>query len=244
MTLTALVSTASFRYPRLGLAQCLIETAGIWGRSLRRLLLAASFAQDDSGSGIATEELIARFQRGQGRMFEALYERFKDYVYRVALYATRDGREAEDAVQDTFLDVLRALPTYRIDGPARFETWLYRVTINRCRTRTRRKRLPRAEWDDLEERLERLPTGNPGHNPQSILFRAETAASLWRAVDELPQGQRLAVLLRYQQGLSYQEIAQTLGIKEGTVKSRLYYAHRKLKEHLVQDGEAAGGRDA
>jgi len=182
--------------------------------------------------GVSTDDLICRFQRGQPRAFEALYDRFKDYVYRVALFVTRDGVAAEDAVQETFLDVLRALPNYRVEGPARFETWLYRITVNRCRSRMRRKVLPSAEWDDIEERLERIPEPHPNHDPEDVALRRERAVELWRAVDDLPEKQRVVVLLRYQQGLAYQEIAQTLGISEGTVKSRLYHAHRKLKGRL------------
>jgi len=182
--------------------------------------------------GVPTADLIRRFQKDQPRAFEALYDRFKDYVYRVALFVTRDGAAAEDVVQETFLDVLRALPNYRVEGPARFETWLYRVTVNRCRSLMRRKRLPSADWDEIEERLERIPELRPDHDPEDFALRRERAVELWRAVDDLPEKQRIVVLLRYQQGLTYIEIAQTLGISKGTVKSRLYHAHRKLKGRL------------
>jgi RNA polymerase sigma-70 factor (ECF subfamily) len=190
--------------------------------------------------GVPTEDLIRRFQRGQPRAFEALYDRFKDYVYRTAFFITRNSGDAEEAVQETFLDVLRALPNYRVEGPARFETWLYRVTVNRCRSRMRRKRLPSADWNDIEERLERIPETHSHHNPEKTALRREQAVELWRAVDGLSAAQRTVVLLRYQQGFSYSEIAQTMGISEGTVKSRLYHAHRKLKQQLqlAEDGLA------
>jgi len=188
--------------------------------------------------GVPTEDLIRRFQRGQPRAFEALYDRFKDYVYRTAFFITRNSGDAEEAVQETFLDVLRALPNYRVEGPARFETWLYRVTVNRCRSRMRRKRLPSADWNDIEERLERIPETHPHHNPEKATLWREQAVELWQAVDGLSAAQRTTVLLRYQQGFSYSEIAQTMGISEGTVKSRLYHAHRKLKQQLqfTEDG--------
>jgi RNA polymerase sigma-70 factor (ECF subfamily) len=189
--------------------------------------------------GVPTEDLIRRFQRGQPRAFEALYDRFKDYVYRTAFFITRNSGDAEEAVQETFLDVLRALPHYRVEGPARFETWLYRVTVNRCRSRMRRKRPPSADWDNIEERLERIPETHPNHDPERTVLRRERAVELWQAVDGLPEAQRVVVLLRYQQGLSYSEIAETLNISEGTVKSRLYHAHRKLKEQLQMEGELA-----
>ncbi len=192
------------------------------------------------GSRVSTEDLIRRFQRGQPRAFEALYDRYKDYVYRVAFFVTRNSGDAEEAVQETFLDVLRALPHYRVEGPARFETWLYRVTVNRCRSRMRRKRPPAADWDDIEARLEAIPSPHPNGDPEGSALRRERAVALWQAVDGLPEAQRIVVLLRYRQGFSYGEIAETLGINAGTVKSRLYYAHRRLKMQLrTANGELA-----
>jgi RNA polymerase sigma-70 factor (ECF subfamily) len=182
--------------------------------------------------GVPTSDLIHRFQSGQSRAFEALYDRFKDTVYRTAFFITRNSGEAEDAVQETFLDVLRALPNYDVAGPARFETWLYRVTVNRCRSRMRRKRLSTEDWDEIEERLERIPEPHPEHNPEEVALDREQAVELWQAVDTLSEEQRVTVLLRYQQGLSYGEIAEALGISQGTVKSRLYHAHRRLKGQL------------
>jgi len=204
----------------------------------RVLLFAGRGKRSDENVGVPTQDLIRRFQRGQPRAFEALYDRYRDTVYRTALFVTRNSGDAEEAVQETFLDVLRALPNYRIEGPARFETWLYRVTVNRCRSRMRRKTLPSADWEEIEDRLERIPSSHPNHDPEGVAVRRERAVSLWQAVDQLSEAQRIVVLLRYQQGFSYSEIAQTLGISEGTVKSRLYYAHRKLKERLqLVEGE-------
>ncbi|MDF1513732.1 MAG: sigma-70 family RNA polymerase sigma factor [Anaerolineae bacterium] len=184
--------------------------------------------------GVPTEELIIRFQRGQPRAFEAIYDRYKDYVYRVSFFVLRNQQEAEDAVQETFLDLLKALPNYDVHGSARFETWLYRVTVNRSRMRIRRKKLPSEEWDDVEERLERLPAGH-SEQPEAVFLDRDRARHIWEAVDNLPDSHRIAVLLRYQQNLSYAEIADVMGISVGTVKSRLYNAHAKLKQLMGQD---------
>jgi RNA polymerase sigma-70 factor (ECF subfamily) len=183
--------------------------------------------------GVPTEDLIARFQKGQPRAFEAIYDRFKDYVYRVAFFVLRNQQEAEDAVQETFLDLLKALPNYDIHGTARFETWLYRVTVNRSRMHLRRKMPPSEEWDDVEERLERMPVTHT-QQPEEVLLERDRASRLWHAVNELPDTHRIAVLLRYQQNLSYEEIADVMGINVGTVKSRLYNAHAKIKGLLGQ----------
>ncbi len=196
---------------------------------LCRLLAFAAREEGGAGQEIPTADLIARFQRGQPRAFELLYDRFRHYVYRIALFITRDEADAEDAVQETFMDVLKALPHYDLNGPARFETWLYRVTVNRCRSRHRRKVLPSEEWDAVEERLERLPLPDLGGDPEGTFLDRERATALWRAVDALTEEHRTVLLLRYQQDLSYEEIAQVLSINVGTVKSRLFNAHRKLK---------------
>jgi RNA polymerase sigma-70 factor (ECF subfamily) len=188
-------------------------------------------AAADTG-GVPTEDLIRRFQRGQQLAFEALFDRYKDYVYRVAFFVLRNQAEAEDAVQETFLDVLKALPDYDVQGPATFETWLYRVTVNRSRMRHRRKRVPSAAWDDVEASLERLPVPN-AERPERVTLDREQARRLWQAVDQLPEAHRLVVVLRYQEELSYEEIAQVLGIRLGTVKSRLYHAHKKLQRLVV-----------
>lgn len=183
---------------------------------------------------VSTIDLIRRHQQGQPGAFDALFERYKDYVYRVAFFVTRNSGDAEEAVQDTFIDVLRALPRYDTTGSARFETWLYRVTVNRCHSRLRRKRLPSADWDDVVELIDRIVNGHPNHQPERATVSREQKSALWQAVDVLPETHRAVVVLRYQGELSYDEIAQALEISVGTVKSRLYNAHKRL-ETLLED---------
>ncbi len=187
---------------------------------------------------VSTEDLIQRFQKGQTGAFDALFDRYKDYVYRVAFFLTRNSGDAEEVVQDAFIDVLRALPRYDTAGPARFETWLYRVTVNRCRSRFRRKRLPSSDWDDVSDRIERVVNGHLNHQPEQSTISREQKAALWQAVDGLPEAHRQVVVLRYQGGLSYEEIAQAMDINVGTVKSRLYNAHKRLGALL--EGLTAG----
>ena len=200
--------------------------------------------------GVSTEELIRRHQAGQPAAFDALFERYKDYVYRVAYMTLRNSDDAEEATQETFMDVLRGLKSYDVDGAARFETWVYRVTVNRCKTRLRKKRLPSADWDELEERLERLPaeaemsdgamTGHMDGNPEGLALRQEDKVRLWTAVNQLSDVHRDVVLMRYGQEFSYEEIAETLEINIGTVKSRLFNAHKKLQEILTTQAPDLG----
>ena len=181
---------------------------------------------------VPTDELIRRYQAGQHDLFDALFERYKDYVYRVAFSLTRHAQEAEEVVQETFLDVLRALPRYQVDGPARFETWLYRVTANRCKMRWRRRRLPTVDWDEVGEQLAQVPEQRPDHNPEAVVGEGEERRAMWEAVGRLKALYREVVVLRYGEDLSYAEIAARLEISIGTVKSRLNTAHRRLQEAL------------
>lgn len=195
--------------------------------------------------GVSTEELIRRHQAGQPAAFDALFERYKDYVYRVAYLTLRNAEDAEEATQETFMDVLRGLKRYDVEGAARFETWLYRVTVNRCKTRLRRKRLPSDDWDEMEERLERLPAddaigdgttmGTVDGDPENRTLRQEERKRLWIAVNQLGDLHREVVLMRYGQEFSYEEIAEALDISIGTVKSRLFNAHKKLQEIITGD---------
>jgi RNA polymerase sigma-70 factor (ECF subfamily) len=189
---------------------------------------------------IPTDELIRRYQAGQTDLFEVVFDRYKDYVFRVAYSLTQRVDEAEEVVQEAFLDVLKALPRYDTRGPARFETWLYRVTTNRCKMRWRRKRLPSADWDDVGEQLLQVPDDRPEHDPEEATQQAETRNSVWQAVGRLSDPLREVVLLRYGHELSYREVAERLGINMGTVKSRLNAAHRKLQRIL---GGGDGGGD-
>jgi RNA polymerase sigma-70 factor (ECF subfamily) len=188
---------------------------------------------------VSTPDLIRRYQQGQPGAFDALFERYKDYVYRVAFFITRNSGDAEEAVQDTFIDVLRALPRYDTAGAARFETWLYRVTVNRCRSRLRRKRLPSADWDEVVELVDRIVNGHPNHQPEGATISREQKRALWQAVDVLPETHRAVIVLRYQGGLSYEEIAQALEINVGTVKSRLYNAHKRLEALMRETAKSA-----
>ena len=137
---------------------------------------------------VSTDDLITRYQRGQAAAFSALFDRYKDYVYRLALMVLRNSSEAEEVVQETFLDLLRALPRYDVEGPARFETWLYRVSINRCRMRLRRKRPPSADWDELAEWL---ASANPRHDPQTMALQGEMRRDEPSRVHALVQRHRL-----------------------------------------------------
>lgn len=176
---------------------------------------------------------LERCRAGDPGAIEALVSTHRPALYRLALSILDDAAEADEATQETFLAALRALPGYR--GDAAFNTWLYRIGVKVCRGRLRRGRA----WQRLKEALQaalRLH-GEAGDDPEIAAARRERQAAVWRAVQALGEKHRLPVILRYYHGLSVAEIAQVLGVNEGTVHSRLSIARDRLR--LALKGELA-----
>jgi RNA polymerase sigma-70 factor (ECF subfamily) len=176
--------------------------------------------------------LVEACRRGDPDAFRALFERYKDKVYSVALRYSGDPGIAQDISQDTFLKLFSAIGSFR--GESGFESWLYRLVVNRCFDQKRGARRLMPLLDELMAAL-RAPE-------QSILdevLRSEMSAQVGAVVASLPPEQRMAIVLRYTQGLSYEEMAGILGCSTGTIGSRLNRAHRVMARRL---GHLAGAR--
>ncbi len=168
---------------------------------------------------VSTQDLVHRCQQGQAGAFDALYNRYKDCVYRLALSMTDSGGDAEEIVQDTFTELLRTLPRYNARGAERFEAWLYRAAIRRIKARLRHKR-PGAKAAE----------GGNGHGePQGHQPAHAGSQALWETISALPEMHREMLFLRYQADLSYSEIALVLDLNPAVVKSRLFQAHKQLE---------------
>ncbi|MCZ6782561.1 MAG: sigma-70 family RNA polymerase sigma factor [Proteobacteria bacterium] len=185
-------------------------------------------------------EAVALAREGDHDAFRVLVERYGDRVYRLALRVLRDEEQARDAVQEAFLKVYGALR--RFEGRSSFYTWLYRLVLNLCLDIKRRDRSDRhVEWDE-----ERPPAFQPADvgapqgpaGPGEALERTELRGRIAAAIETLPEDARQTLLLREVDGLSYAEIAETMGIPKGTVMSRLHYARRKLQAELQEAGVA------
>jgi RNA polymerase sigma-70 factor (ECF subfamily) len=145
-----------------------------------------------------------------------------------------DRDEALDLSQEVFLRVFRTLPSFR--GQSALRTWIYRIVINQARNRQRWwRRRRRSDQVQLEQHvLEHgdLREPNDADSPYRALARKELAAKLWAALDGLPFDQRTVVVLREIDGLTYEEIAESLDVAIGTVKSRLTRARQTLRREL------------
>ena len=155
--------------------------------------------------------------------FAAFFEKYKNLVYRTAYLLLDDAHEAEDALQEVFLRVYRSLGSY---DPARgaVTTWLYRVTVNHCLNRQRRRRPAFADPSDMDRR-----NGSGRTSPEGL---AERDDLIRQALAGLSEPLHAAVVLRYAWGLPYTEIADVLNVPLGTVKSRLNAALNAMRARL------------
>jgi RNA polymerase sigma-70 factor (ECF subfamily) len=169
-------------------------------------------------------ELVAACRSGERDAFRELFEAYKDKVYSVALRFTGQPAEAMDIAQDTFLKLYSSLADFR--GESRLETWIYRLVVNRCLDHRRRSR----RWLPLGESFR--STLRAAGDSLARMLQEERDVHVQEAVDRLAPDLRIAVVLRYTEGMSYDQIAEVLGCAAGTVASRLHRAHKVLGRSL------------
>jgi RNA polymerase sigma-70 factor (ECF subfamily) len=173
--------------------------------------------------------LIQCAQKGDHNAFAVLVNEHQRYVYNIALRVVRDENEALDLAQETFVRAWTALPNFK--GQSQFRTWLYRIVTNLCYNR-----LPnlRRSLNDLgDDVMEEIPEPN-FDNPEYEFESNETRQRLRNAIDSLDANYQLLIALRYQNELSYEEIAATLNLPLGTVKTGIFRAKEQLRKSLVQ----------
>lgn len=187
-------------------------------------------------ASIETRALIRRCQRGDTLAIEALIRRYQNYVFRLCFLVMRNEQDAEDMTQETFVRACRALPRFEIREGTSFEAWLYRIAVNCCRSRMRRKWYQVLPWPDPAPQI----VAEPEAQPDRMVEKGEWRDEIVDAIHSLGEKHRLVVILRYYAGLSNEEIAQTLRIPSGTVRSRLHTARQRLKLLLTDKVEPRG----
>jgi RNA polymerase sigma-70 factor (ECF subfamily) len=187
-----------------------------------------------AASGEERMALIRRCQQGDELAIENLVRRYQNYVYRLCFLVMRNEQDAEDMTQEAFIRACRALPRFEIREGISFEAWLYRIAINCCRSRMRRKWYQVVPWQRLGfgERL----AANADERPERVLLRDERRSQVLGAINKLGEKHRLVIILRYYADLSNEEIAVVLRIPSGTVRSRLHTARQRLRELLAASG--------
>ena len=206
------------------------------GRILATTAVKDARALGWSDVGADEADLVRRCAAGDDVACAELVSAHDRIVYQLAyhLLGTRD--EALDLSQEVFLRVFRTLATFR--GQSSLRTWIYRIVINQARNRQRwfrrRRQSDQVSLDDHQQAHGELPERPDQVAPDRLFLRKEAAARLWNAMERLPFDQRTAIVLREFDGLSYEEIAFSLDIAVGTVKSRLTRARQALRADLVE----------
>ena len=179
------------------------------------------------------KELIARARKGDEAAYRVLLGKYERAVFNICLRMVRNHEEAEDLAQEAFMKTFAMLDRY--NPSFAFSNWLFKITSNLCIDSIRKRRiltLPmdepvRSDRGEYERQYE-----SPADDPEKLLMKGEKMKLLGEAVEKLPPHYRIMILLRHQENLSYDEIAESLGVPLGTVKARIHRARAMLKVRL------------
>lgn len=173
-------------------------------------------------------ELIESFRNGDEQAFNILVARHQERVYWAARRILGSHEDADDLVQEVFLKVYGKLQTFR--GGSEFFTWLYRITVNAALNASRKRRI--VEFFHIDALHE--PAAGDDQSPLGILVRREQATLFDLAVEALPAKQKAVFVMRYQEGMKFDQIASVLGRSVGGVKSNYFHALRKIDRYLKE----------
>jgi RNA polymerase sigma-70 factor (ECF subfamily) len=175
--------------------------------------------------------LVQQCAAGEEEACTRLVTDHQRMVYQLALHLLGDSQEALDLSQEVFLKVFRTLKQFR--GQSTLRTWIYRIVVNQASNRQRwwrrRHRSQQVRLEDLTATGGELPEARTSSMPDRVLQQRETSDRVWTALRQLPFDQRAVIVLREIDGLSYEEIATSLNVAVGTVKSRLARAREGLR---------------
>jgi RNA polymerase sigma-70 factor (ECF subfamily) len=180
------------------------------------------------------EQLIERAKQGDQAAQAAIVRRYEQMVYNVALRLTGNAEEAEGVMQETFLKVLEALPTFR--GDSQLGTWIYRIATNFALMQLRKRRVPTYSLDEynLDESRDLASFNRAiGENPEALVLNSELRQVMEEAIEALPPKYKTAFVLKDLEGLSLQQIAEMLNLNVATVKTHIHRARLFLRDRLA-----------
>jgi RNA polymerase sigma-70 factor, ECF subfamily len=194
-------------------------------------MMATSSAAALSGGEQTDLDVIEQILGGDTALFELLMRRHNERVYRAARSIVRDDQEAEDVMQQAYVNAFTHLRQF--NGSARFSTWLTRIAINEALARVRRQGRYEA-FDDERSNVEPFTSGAPSENPEREAFTHELRGLLEWAIDRLPNGMREVFVLRDVEGLNTLQVAECLEVSEDVVKTRLSRARATMRRLLME----------
>lgn len=179
------------------------------------------------------QELVIRVQRGDKKAFDLLVLKYQQKIANLISRYIRDPHEVMDVSQEAFIKAYRALPNFR--GESAFYTWLYRIAINTAKNYlVAMGRRPPADDVDAET-AEQMDAGallKETGTPENHVLSEEISATVQKAIDDLPEDLRTAIILRELEGMSYEEIANAMSCPVGTVRSRIFRAREAIDKSL------------
>jgi RNA polymerase sigma-70 factor (ECF subfamily) len=184
--------------------------------------------QDDND-----QQLVQRVQKGDKSAFDLLVLKYQHRVLKLVSRFVSDAAEAQDVAQEAFLKAYRALPSFR--GDSAFYTWLYRIAINTAKNALVSNRRRPVDFDlDLQdpEQYDRHAKLKEVDTPEGVLLTDEIREVVERAMQQLPEDLRTAIVLREIEGMSYEEIAEAMDCPVGTVRSRIFRAREAIDKKL------------
>lgn len=189
-------------------------------------------------TSLSDEDVVGRIRQGETALFEVLMRRYNTRLYRVVMAILKDDGEAEDVMQQAYLNGYRHLDQFA--ERATFATWLTKIAVHEALGRARKRR-PMASLDepDAEGATTMDTLRSKERDPEQALLSKEMARMLEAAVSAMPEGFRQVFMLRDVEGLNTLETAECLGINEDTVKTRLHRARRHMRRHLASEVDAA-----
>ena len=179
------------------------------------------------------QQVVQRVQAGDKAAFDLLVRKYQHRVLKLVGRFVNDAAEAEDVAQEAFLKAYRALPAFR--GDSAFYTWLYRIAINTAKNTLVSNRRRPVDFDlDLQdpEQHDRQAMLKDADTPEGVLLTDEIRVVVERALEQLPEDLRTAIVLRELEGLSYEEIAEAMDCPVGTVRSRIFRAREAIDKKL------------
>lgn len=182
---------------------------------------------------INEQDLVERLKKGQRWAFNVLVNQYQSRLLKIAYGITLDREDSLEVVQDVFINVFKNIHTFRQE--ASLATWLRKITINQC-LNWKRKWKRRFKWShesiESENDISLFEANKSNDNPEILYKRKQFEKNLIKAIKTLPEKIRLVLVLNAFEGLSYDEIANVLNIKKGTVSSRLHFARKNLFDSL------------